>query len=69
MLQQQLYVKEKLDEIEAARRRPALPEGAPEPPDRRRSRPVIGPVARAAGRRVRRLGEALESWATPARAG
>ena len=35
------------------------------PVEPRRRRP-LAPIAKAAGRRVRRFGEALESWATPA---
>ncbi len=64
MWQQQVYISEKLKEAEASRRgrTPAPPPD--EPPGRPRRR-VLGPVARAAGRRVRRIGEALESWATP----
>ncbi len=30
-----------------------------------RSKPVIGPVIRAAGRTLRRAGEGLEGWASP----
>ena len=62
MLQQQQYISEKLREVEAARR------PAPSPIEKepsRRARGPIGPIARVAGRHVRRVGEALESWATP----
>ena len=57
------YVSEKLrelerEQVELARRR--LPPRAPRP------RPVLfAPLARAAGRGLRRLGEGLESWSTP----
>ena len=30
-----------------------------------RSRPVVGPVIRAAGRTLRRAGQRLEGWASP----
>ncbi len=63
MLEQHMYVAEKLSEAEAARRH------AETAPEVRRpihsARGPIGPIARAAGRHVRRVGEALESWATP----
>ena len=64
MLQQQQYVREKLRESEAVRRR-ALPSHERDSWDPRSGRGPIGPIARVAGRQVRRLGEALESWATP----
>ena len=64
MLEQHMYVREKMLEAEAARARyPLIPEARPKPV--RRARGPIGPIARAAGRHVRRVGEALESWATP----
>lgn len=52
------YVSEKLRELEAelARSAPAGP--APIP--------VLSLLARAAGRALRRMGEGLESWASPA---
>jgi hypothetical protein len=51
------YVSEKLRELEAERaRRASL---GPQPT------PVLGPLARAAGRALRRMGEGLESWANP----
>lgn len=63
MLEQHRYVREKLKEAEASRGHAAP---SPEAPPRRpRARGPIGPIARIAGRRVRRVGEALESWATP----
>ena len=52
-----LYVREKLRELEAGRRVPPRP--------RSTSSPVLGPLARAAGRALRRMGEGLESWANP----
>ena len=64
MNQQQMYVAEKLSEMEAQRPHPPVPEPGP-----RRKRRPMAPVVRAAGRRVRRLGEALERWAAPAVAG
>jgi hypothetical protein len=58
-----IYVSEKLRELEdeAARRTPERPL-----PNRK---PVLGPVARRAGRALRRIGEGLEAWgsAPPAR--
>jgi hypothetical protein len=61
MFDQQVYVSEKLSEFERERHaRPPLT--SPHPGPRRR---VLGPVVRAAGRRVRRAGELLESWGTP----
>ena len=64
MLEQQLYVREKMLEADAARaRNRLLPEARPQPV--RRARGPIAPIARVAGRHVRRAGEALESWATP----
>jgi hypothetical protein len=62
MNQQQWYVAEKLSELDALRRRSPLP---PEQRPRRKARP-LAPVVRAAGRRVRRIGEVLEQWASPA---
>lgn len=62
MLQQHEYITEKLKEAEAARRHTPSPI---EKEPARRVRGPIGTVARVAGRRVRRVGEALESWATP----
>ena len=53
-----LYVREKLRELEADRR--ALPRLPSTPAS------VLGPIARAAGRAMRRMGEGLESWASPA---
>jgi hypothetical protein len=61
------YAREKLHEIDAelARKKLARPRPEPQCPDREYRR--LAPVARAAGRRVRRLGEALESWADVSR--
>ena len=64
MLEQQLYVREKMLEADAARRDTELiREASHRKP--RTARGPIGPIVRVAGRRVRRVGEALESWATP----
>jgi len=52
------YVSEKLRELEAERAHRASPRPAPTP--------MLGPLARAAGRALRRMGEGLESWANPA---
>ena len=52
------YVSEKLRELEAERARRVSPRPQPTP--------VLGPLARAAGRAFRRIGEGLESWANPA---
>jgi hypothetical protein len=62
MIDQRLYVDGKLRELASERRDPLSlpPSRPPRPPAGRR---VVGPLARAAGRRVRRVGEALESWA------
>ncbi len=53
------YVSDKLRELEAelARRRSGPQNPAP--------RPVVGALAGAAGRALRRMGEGLESWANP----
>jgi len=53
------YVTEKLRELDAelARRAPPFPGRA--------LTPALGPLARAAGRVLRRMGEGLESWANP----
>lgn len=61
MLHQNDYVREKLREFERGQlmllsRQPA--------PATRRS-PVLRPAFRGTGRLLRRLGEGLESWATP----
>ena len=52
------YVSEKLRELDAERARRAPPPPLPTP--------VLGSLARAAGRALRWMGEGLESWATPA---
>jgi len=59
MLEHYLYVNEKLDELERARPR------RPQQPQSPRPRP-LGGAAVTLGRRVRRIGEALESWGQPA---
>ena len=51
------YVTEKLRELDIELTRRAPPRPAPSP--------VLGPLARAAGRALRRMGEGLESWANP----
>ena len=51
------YVTEKLRELDIDLARRAPPRPAPSP--------VLGPLARAAGRALRRMGEGLESWANP----
>jgi len=57
------YVTEKLRELDAdlARRAPLSAEMSPAF--------ALSPVVRVAGRVLRRMGEGLESWATPAIAG
>lgn len=58
-----IYASQKLRQLEDERRR----HGSERPrPDRK---PVLGPVARRAGRALRRIGEGLEAWgsASPAR--
>jgi hypothetical protein len=58
------YAREKLDELERdlQRTRASRPAVNLRPQPKRRG--VLRPVARAAGRRVRRVGEALEAWAS-----
>lgn len=56
------YVYEKLRELEAEQ---AEKRHFPEPTAPRR-RPLFGALAAVAGRTLRRAGEGLESWATPA---
>ncbi len=55
------YVTEKLRELDqesrANRRAFRLPAPA--------RKPVVGPLARATGHAIRRLGEGLEAWGTP----
>jgi hypothetical protein len=57
------YAREKLIELESElqRRRPTLADRA----EVRRARP-LAPAVRMTGRGLRRLGEAIESWAAPA---
>ena len=62
MWNQDVYVAEKLKEFDTARPRPPLPPVEPRRPRKR----LLAPVARRAGHRLRHIGEALESWATPA---
>lgn len=61
MWRQDIYVAEKLKELDGARPRRPLP---PDEPPRPRKR-LLAPVARRAGHRIRHLGEALEAWAAP----
>ena len=58
-----IYVQEKLREFDKlnARNTPLPLQKAP-----RRPKPVVGPIARRAGRALRRFGEGLESWGAPA---
>lgn len=49
-----------LDQESRARRRTFA--GLPSPS----RKPVVGPLARAAGHAIRRVGEGLETWGTPA---
>ncbi len=62
------YVAQKLRELQDERRdallsmRMAEAAAARHP---RRSKPVFGPVLRAAGRALRRAGEGLEGWGSP----
>jgi hypothetical protein len=57
------YTREKLNEFERERLRIEAKRPHLEHARTRGERRVLGPVARAAGRRVRRLGEAIEGWA------
>jgi hypothetical protein len=52
-----LYVVNKVRELEAERAQRASQRPQPAP--------VVGPLARVAGRALRRIGEGLESWAAP----
>lgn len=62
MIDQQIYVKAKLRELDAADRTPALRERLAKEQPRKRGRTPVRPIIAGAGRRVRRLGEALEAW-------
>jgi hypothetical protein len=55
------YAREKIAQLDEELRA-HLPPRLPAAPRRRRP---LAPIAKAAGRRVRRFGEALESWAAP----
>jgi hypothetical protein len=62
------YVAQKLRELDEERltRVLAAKHPASEPIEySRRSRPVVGPVLRAAGRTLRSAGQRLEGWAAP----
>jgi hypothetical protein len=61
MLNQDYYVREKLRELEREQltHLSLQPPASPPPPPL----PVIGALARGAGRLLRRTGEGLESWA------
>ncbi len=63
MLDQQLYVRDKLRELERDDRADALREAVRQESSRRRRRTPVHPLVAGAGRRVRRLGEALEACA------
>ena len=52
-----LYVVNKVRELEAERAQRASQRPQPVP--------IMGPLARVTGRALRRIGEGLESWATP----
>ena len=54
------YVSDKLRELDAELARRAAPFAGAAPT------PVLGPLARTAGRVLRRVGERLESWSTSA---
>jgi hypothetical protein len=54
------YVSDKLRELEAELARRTAPFAGEAPS------PVLGPLARTAGRVLRRMGERLESWSTSA---
>ena len=54
-----VYVSEKLREFAHERR--SLPPAGP----RRKKRPFLQPLARRAGRALRRVGEGLEAWGGP----
>jgi multidrug resistance efflux pump len=57
------YAREKLLEIEADLERARAKRAQP-PPDVKQ-RHLLAPVAGVVGRRLRRMGEAIESWASP----
>ena len=62
------YVAQKLRELDEERLTRALAAthaSSEASEDSRRSRPVVGPVIRAAGRTLRRAGQRLEGWASP----
>ncbi len=60
-MQQDMYVREKLRELQEEQlARLRLPQAT------YRRRPVAGPLVLTAGRTLRRMGERLESWASPA---
>lgn len=58
MLDQDIYVREKLHELEQQQLTHRSLQAATAP----RRAPVISPVVRGTGRLLRRLGEGLESW-------
>lgn len=62
------YVAEKLRDLDEERLTQATLRHRAEPvhgADAPRTKPVIGPVMRVAGRTLRRAGEGLEGWASP----
>ena len=67
-MQMHEYVTQKLRELENERMDSLLKMRTAETfasKRRRTSKPVIGPVLRAAGRTLRRAGEGLEGWGSP----
>ena len=62
------YVREKLLELEHERVDLKATRPAPDAPAAADEHRLLAPVVRFAGRRVRRVGEALEDWAAPPRA-
>jgi hypothetical protein len=66
-MQMNEYVAQKLRELDNERQHPLLElRMAAESHQRRKtSKPVFGPVLRAAGRTLRRAGEGLEGWGSP----
>lgn len=61
------YVAEKLRQLDEERFARALTvkRALEEQPEQPRSKPVIGPLVRVAGRTLRRAGEGIEAWASP----
>jgi hypothetical protein len=57
---QHQYVSEKLRELDKDKRERFYREPKQKP------KPIVGPVARRAGKALRRFGEGLEAWGSPA---